>query len=76
VIPWPQLIADLHSAGLCNCEIARRLNVSETAVRHWIRGSEPRYSRGTALIELHKYFDDSNNLSTQTPETGIQSQEI
>lgn len=39
--------------GLCNSEVARKLNVTRSAVLRWKLGAEPSYYYGERLLDLH-----------------------
>lgn len=50
---WFRLLADLNKAGICNAEVARRLNVPRWKVHDWKMGTEPSYFDGDRLVTLH-----------------------
>lgn len=54
-----RLLAELNAAGINNVEAARRLGVAVSTLRGWKAGSEPGYSDGKRLIDLHAYLTDT-----------------
>lgn len=50
-----RLLAELQAAGVNNAEVARRLGVTGSTVQRWKDGSEPGYSAGKRLIDLHAF---------------------
>lgn len=51
---WPGIIAELEAAGVSNSELARLLNVTRSAVFHWLRsGREPSYYYGEKILQIH-----------------------
>lgn len=50
-----RMLTELGSAGISNAEVARRLGVMPSTVQRWKSGSEPGYSMGVRLIDLHAY---------------------
>ena len=50
-----RLLAELQHAGVSNSEAARRLGEPVSTVRSWKRGTEPLYSAGKRLVDLHHY---------------------
>lgn len=53
-IDWPEILADLLRAGLSLPAISRELRIGVGTPYWWMQGSEPLYSHGAALIELHR----------------------
>lgn len=53
---WSQLITDLQNHGFTQPQIAARVGCGQTTVSELLRGNttEPRYSLGQALIQLHR----------------------
>lgn len=51
-VDWFRVITDLRRAGETYLRIARAVAVSESAVRLWAGGTEPRYRDGVALLLL------------------------
>lgn len=53
LVDWFKILTELKGAGISNAEVARRLKVPATTVNSWRYGTEPNYSDGYRLIELH-----------------------
>ena len=52
-VDWFRLLADLQGFGWSNAEVARALNIPQPTLARWKDGSEPGYSAGRLLVELH-----------------------
>lgn len=52
-VDWFRLLADLQGFGWSNAEVARALNIPQQTLARWKGGSEPGYSAGRLLVELH-----------------------
>lgn len=62
-----RLLADLSEAGISNAEVARRLGKHKTTIFTWKEGiSEPGYSDGLRLIQIHAYVMQSFRKSDRT----------
>ncbi len=48
-----RLLAEMHDAGVNNTEVARRLGRPQSTIRRWKGGSEPGYTDGKRLLDLH-----------------------
>lgn len=48
-----RLLAEMDKAGMCNAEVARRLQKPATTIQRWKDGAEPGYTDGCNLVELH-----------------------
>jgi len=51
-VDWFRVLADLQSHGLSNAEVARRIAVPRVTVWNWKAGAGPKFSHGSALVEL------------------------
>jgi transcriptional regulator with XRE-family HTH domain len=58
---WPAMLEELRQAGVTQAYIAQYVGMTESAVGQLKRGliSEPKYSRGVLIIELHAEICDS-----------------
>lgn len=54
-VDWFCVLADLQTAGLCNAEVARRINLSRQRLGTWKAGSQPGYGEGEALVALYRW---------------------
>ena len=52
-MPWPEILADLNSAGCTRYRIAIILGVGQSTVQGWEDGSDPRHAMGQAILALH-----------------------
>ena len=50
---WTQIMVDLHNAGCTAYRVHLVLGVAGTTVRNWVKGGEPGYGYGRALLRLH-----------------------
>ena len=50
---WAGIIEDIRNSGCSVYKAAKRLGRPETTVWSWMRGTEPSYSNGAALLKLH-----------------------
>lgn len=53
---WKQVISELISSGLTQCEIAKAAGVAQSAISELYTGktTEPRYSTGLRLMQLRR----------------------
>lgn len=49
-------MVDLHNRGCTAYRVALMLAVAETTARNWVKGGEPGYGYGRALLRLHSAF--------------------
>lgn len=47
---------DLRAAGCTAYRLTGIMNIERSTIQRWQRGSEPRYSNGVAILEVHRHF--------------------
>jgi hypothetical protein len=52
-VRWETLIRDMMTSGMSPCAIAHALAVPPSSPYNWLKGTEPRYSHGEAILLLH-----------------------
>lgn len=52
-INWAQIMVDLYERGCGANRAASIVGVSEHTARNWMKGGEPGYGNGRALLRLH-----------------------
>lgn len=52
-VDWTQIMVDLHNHGCTAYRVHITLGVADTTVRNWVKGGEPGYGYGRALLRLH-----------------------
>ena len=62
-----RLLADLKQWNLSEAEVARRLSVPRSTLEGWKEGSEPRYSDGCRLVELHAEIGNIRETDKNPP---------
>jgi hypothetical protein len=62
---WPQILADLDTAGVNNATVARECNVARSTVAKWLRGAEPLHCYGEIVITLHTRHCRSQSVSVE-----------
>lgn len=55
-VDWAQIMADLHNHGCTAYRVAITLAVADCTARNWMKGGEPGYGYGRALIRLHSAY--------------------
>ena len=50
---WAGILEDIRASGCSIYKAAKTLGRPETTVWSWMRGVEPSYSNGAALLKLH-----------------------
>lgn len=55
-VDWSQIMVDLHDNGCTAYRVALILCVADCTARNWIKGGEPGYGYGRALIRLHSAY--------------------
>jgi len=63
-VDWAQIMVDLHNAGCTAYRVAITLCVADCTARNWLKGGEPGYGYGRALIRLHSAYCGAG-LTTQ-----------
>jgi hypothetical protein len=53
---WAQVMVDLHNNGCTAYRVHLTLGVSDTTARNWMKGGEPGYGYGRALLRLHSAY--------------------
>lgn len=54
-VDWFRVIVQLQRAGLSQRQIAKEIEVSPRTIRNYQQAiCEPSYSKGAALLEIHK----------------------
>jgi hypothetical protein len=53
-IDWSKLMLELRAKGFSPNRVATTLGVSHVATLNWLKGGEPKYGNGSALLELHR----------------------
>ena len=54
-VDWAKIMQDILNAGICQAEIARRLNLDRQAPYRWKRGVVPMGNEAVALIAFHAW---------------------
>jgi hypothetical protein len=60
---WPQIIADIESAGVSIYKISMMLHRQYGTVAAWKRGSQPRHYDGELLLEIHAEYCGATSSS-------------
>lgn len=55
-VDWAQIMVDLHNNGCTAYRVALTLCVADCTARNWVKGGEPGYGYGRALIRLHSAY--------------------
>lgn len=55
-INWAQIMVDLHNAGCTANRVACHLKVAHCTTYNWVKGGEPKYGSGRALLRLHAHY--------------------
>ena len=53
-IDWKQIVLDLRIAGVDSVQVSKMIGVHKGTIQNMIRGHEPRYSLGEAILKIHK----------------------
>lgn len=69
-VDWFRLLADLQGFGWSNADVARSLNVQQQTLARWKEGSEPGYTYGRMLVELHAQVCISKIRNSETAAKG------
>lgn len=52
-VDWSQIMVDLHNHGCSAYRVSLIIGVAQTTVYNWLKGGQPRYAYGRALLRLH-----------------------
>lgn len=55
-LDWAQIMVDLHNAGCSANRVASHLGAAQCTAYNWVKGGEPKYGYGRALLRLHAQY--------------------
>ena len=55
-VDWSRIMADLLEHHCSGYRVRITLGVADCTVRNWIKGGEPHYGYGRALLRLHSRY--------------------
>lgn len=65
IVEWQGLIYDIKAAGISFVKQAEYVGVGYSTFQKWTYGAHPRYSWGSALLELHTIICGSEKTSAR-----------
>ena len=55
-VDWAKILEDLQNNGCSPYRVSNLLMVADCTVRNWLKGGEPGYGKGRALLRLHSAY--------------------
>lgn len=55
-LDWQRIMRDLSLKGCSGYRVGTILGVADSTVRNWLKGGEPGYGYGCALLALHTEY--------------------